>query len=135
MFHAVSSYIFYMIPYSTLSSPPKRPTLSQISEGTRQRWFLFFKKFSKFSKILQHLYQKSNWVVFWLLRVSIKIGKPKKKEVLFYRKFKGIVFYIKFFVENFSKAKILPNSQEGLDKGVTGQLWIRYILLRINVYL
>ena len=31
------------LPYSTLSCLPKRPTFSKIHEGTRQRWFLFFK--------------------------------------------------------------------------------------------
>ena len=30
------------VPYSMLSSPPKRPTLPQIREGTRQRWFFLF---------------------------------------------------------------------------------------------
>ena len=56
-----------IVPYSTLSSPPKRPTLPQIREGTRQRWFFIFQKFRKFSKILQLLYKKCNWRVIWLL--------------------------------------------------------------------
>ena len=38
----------YLVPYSTLSSPSKRPTFSKIHEGARQRWFLFFQNFPKF---------------------------------------------------------------------------------------
>ena len=54
-------------PYSTLSSPLNRPTLSQIREEDKTTVIFYlkkFQKFQKFSKILQLLYQKSNWRVF-----------------------------------------------------------------------
>ena len=43
------------IPYSKLSSPSKRPTLSQIREGDKKQWFLFSKKFQNFSKFYNFL--------------------------------------------------------------------------------
>ena len=35
------------------------------------------------------------------------------------------IFYIKFCLMKLPTTKILPNLQKGLDKGGTGQRWIR----------
>ena len=84
-----------LLPYSTLSSPLKRPTLSLIREGTRQRWFIF-------SKILHHLYQKRNWRFFFIITGSYlnrkiqKIRRSCSQKVQRYS-FLQIFFCWKFF--------------------------------------
>ena len=67
--------VYKWLPYSMLSSPPKRPTLSQIREGTRQRWFLFF----KFSKILQLFLSKEQLEGCFIITASYLKRKIKKR--------------------------------------------------------
>ena len=105
--------LLYITVFDVVSSP-KWPTLSKIREGIIQRRFLLKKKFKNFKnfKNFTTFIPKVQLEGCFIITVSYLNRKKNKQkyEDLVQSKFNTIIFYINFFVKNFSKTEILPNS-------------------------